>query len=384
MAPGFVRPAHSGRRADRLVRLLRVAGLGGVARRLRRQHALAPARRHRRAQLLHRARRQRHRIRAHVGDQALRARAQVDPLVQLLRHLHGLARREAQLARGLLLQGRGGERRRRAPRPLALLHATHPQPRRRRQHAVARGVRGGRVGEAELAELVPVERVQARLEGLAAARQARGHRPVLARLEGLDLGLALDDQPERRALHPPGRQLRRDLAPQQRRQVEAHQVVDRLARVERVDQLAAQLARLAQRPRHRLAGDLVEDDAPHRAVAELPALAQQVAQQPGDRLALAVRVGGEVQGVAALERRRDRAQLLLAARDHPVLERVAGLGVDRAVLRHQLLHVAVGGQHPEVRAEVFLDGLGLGRRFDDHQVARHGGGSSGAVARLPF
>jgi hypothetical protein len=43
------------------------------------------------------------RVGTHVGDVAV--------LVQLLRHLHGAARTESQLAVGFLLQGTGGERR---------------------------------------------------------------------------------------------------------------------------------------------------------------------------------------------------------------------------------------------------------------------------------
>ena len=65
---------------------------------------------------------------------------------------------------------------------------------------------------------------------------------------------------------------------------------------------------------------------------------------PGDRLALAVRVGGEVQRAGALQRLGDRADLLLAA--------VVGLPVhgevlvraDRAVLRRQVAHMAEAGQ----------------------------------------
>jgi hypothetical protein len=48
--------------------------------------------------------------------------------------------------------------------------------------------------------------------------------------------------------------------------------------------------------------------------------------------------------------------------------------VDRAFLRLQVAHVTVGGQNLEVLAEVFVDRLGLGRRFDDEQVFCHEAG----------
>ena len=46
---------------------------------------------------------------AHIGDEADRAFADVDALIEPLGDLHGARRREAELARGLLLQRRGGE-----------------------------------------------------------------------------------------------------------------------------------------------------------------------------------------------------------------------------------------------------------------------------------
>ena len=48
---------------------------------------------------------------AHISDEADRAVADVDALIEALGDLHGAGRREAELARGFLLQGRGRERR---------------------------------------------------------------------------------------------------------------------------------------------------------------------------------------------------------------------------------------------------------------------------------
>jgi hypothetical protein len=43
--------------------------------------------------------------------------------------------------------------------------------------------------------------------------------------------------------------------------------------------------------------------------------------------------------------------------------------VDRAFLRHEVANVTIRGKDFEVFAEVFLDGLRLGRRFHDNEVA---------------
>ena len=91
------------RRADRLVRLLGVLALVRVHPGVQR-HGLLAVHRHRlRARRLHGLRAQRGRVGAHIGDEAL--------LVESLRHAHRVLRAHRELASGLLLQRRGGERR---------------------------------------------------------------------------------------------------------------------------------------------------------------------------------------------------------------------------------------------------------------------------------
>src|SRR6202011_4682798 len=50
---------------------------------------------------------------AHIGDEADGVALDVDAFVETLRDAHGMGRREAELAACLLLEGRGGKRRRR-------------------------------------------------------------------------------------------------------------------------------------------------------------------------------------------------------------------------------------------------------------------------------
>ena len=67
----------------------------------------------------------------------------------------------------------------------------------------------------------------------------------------------------------------------------------------------------------------------------------------------------------------DRLDVLLVLLDQLVAHGEVVVGVDRAFLRDQVAHVAVRGQDGEVLAEVFVDRLGLGGRFDDEQVLGH-------------
>ena len=112
---GVERPAQRGRvardfgRPDGLMGLLRVLGLAGVVARDRGQIGFAEVLENGVAGGGDGFRRHVHAVGSHVGDEAHRLAADVDALIEALRQLHGARRREAQLARGLLLQRRGAE-----------------------------------------------------------------------------------------------------------------------------------------------------------------------------------------------------------------------------------------------------------------------------------
>ena len=89
---------------------------------------------------------------------------------------------------------------------------------------------------------------------------------------------------------------------------------------------------------------------------------------PGDRLAFAVRVGGEIQRARALQRLGDGADLLLAPRVGLPVHGEVLLGTHRAILRRQVAHVPEAGQHGVAATEIAVDGLGLGGGFDDDNV----------------
>ena len=134
------------------------------------------------------------RVGTHIGDETDRcAVADGDAFIELLREDHRPLHGISELARCLLLDGRGRERRGRVAAALALLDALD---------RVARlGKRGamliGSLAVMDL-ELVAFLLDDFGAEGFARVVRERGlESPVLLRLERLDLALAVDDEPER-------------------------------------------------------------------------------------------------------------------------------------------------------------------------------------------
>ena len=203
-----------------------------------------------------------------------------------------------------------------------------------------------RAVQAPAVERLPVEPHEPRREAAAFRHHGRVHDPVFLGLERLDLGLARADQPERHRLHPPRRASAADLAPQQRREVEPHKVVQRASRLPGAHKVHVDPARARHRLAHRLGRDLVEGDAPDRLALQRAPLAQPFQHLPGDRLALAVRVGGEHQDVGLRERFRDRAHHPRRPAPGRIRHGETARGVDRAVLRCKVPHVAPGGDDP--------------------------------------
>src|SRR5688572_5828639 len=371
VALGFLRGLGGDGRPDRLVRLLRVLRLrlvlvDAVGKRLPAELRLDGL-----PDLAHRLGRQVDRVRAHVGD--------VAGLVEPLRRLHRAPRGEAELARRLLLHRGRRERRRRVPALGPALDACD------REHAVCnredRALDVARVafvgdGEARLLrvrlDFFPAELGEPRGEARRFLRRIGLDGPVLLALELLDLGLALADEPERDALHAAGGKAGLDLLPQQRREVEPDQVVERPPRLVGIDEVAVHaLLGLRDRLANRVLRDLVETDPVDVLAVERAALLEDLVQVPGDRLALAVRVRCEIEGVRLLHGALDRVHLGAVLLDGLVLHLEVVVGVDRAFLLDEVADVAIGGQHLEIGPEVLLDGFRLGRRLDDDEICAH-------------
>ena len=295
-----------------------------------------------------------HGVRPHIRDEADRSvRPHLDTFVELLGHRHRLLGREAELAAGVLLQRRGDERRRGIALALPARHRAHEEAR-----AVQPGHQrpGGRlVGQRRLLAVHLAQRggELRRLLGL----QPGVERPVLDGDEGLDLALAIDDEPHRHRLHASGRQAAPDLVPQQRREAVAHQPVEHAARLLGVDLLDVDAARVLERRPHRALGDLVEGD----AVDVLLRDRQLLGQVPADRLPFPVGVGGDVERVGLLGGLLEIVEhLLLGRRDH-VLGLELLLGIHAELGLGQVAHVPHGGLDHILAVQVLRDRLHLGR-----------------------
>ena len=328
------------------MRLLCVLGLARVHPRLVGNGLLAVQLRGLVAGRVDRLLRERRRVGSHVGDVAV--------LVQPLRHAHGLAGREPQLARGLLLQGRGGERRGRTARVRLRLDAGHRE---------ARGVQSQRGGQrlgcclierdrfaAEHAAVVEVATgchalaVEAGELGVEALRARaggsgqRGHQiPVRRGDEGEPLPLPIDDEPGRGGLHATGGEPRTDLAPEHRRDLESVEAVEDATGLLCVDERGVELAEVLLRALDGLLGDLVEHHPLHGDLR-----LQHLEEVPRDGLALAVLIRCEVELVGVFEGALQIGDgLLLRVADHVIRSEVV-LDVDRELADGALLEL--GGE----------------------------------------
>ena len=204
-------PRHLGR-ADRFVRFLGVLGLGRVlARRVR--HIVvaeilgddAPGRRDRLGREIDA-------VGAHIGDEAGRAVADVDAFVEALGDLHGARRRKAELARGLLLQGRGGEGRIGVALDRLRFDRGDREPRSLQVGLEGFGLRAR--ADVQTADLLAVGADETGGEGRVRLRpQMRNDRPIFARHESLDLDLPVADDAQGDRLHAPGRARSGQLSP---------------------------------------------------------------------------------------------------------------------------------------------------------------------------
>ena len=143
-----------------------------------------------------------------------------------------------------LLQRGCGEGRRRIAAALLAVDGKYPQRpggaaggAGRRPQRILGLARRALVGEGELLDLRAAVLEKFQRESLAAVRTLALDGPVLLGDEGSDFLLALADHAQRRALHAPRREAAAHLLPQQRGEIEADQVVERTARLLRVDQL---------------------------------------------------------------------------------------------------------------------------------------------------
>ena len=152
-------------------------------------------------------------IRSHVRDEADGFAADIDALVQPLRDLHGLLGAKAELAGRLLLERGGGERR--VGVALDRLFLNRGDDKALAFDGGLDGVGRGFVLNVEALESLAVDGLQAGADVLVLGCLEKGFNgPVFVASEGLDLGFAVTDQPQRDRLDAASRARTRQLAPQ--------------------------------------------------------------------------------------------------------------------------------------------------------------------------
>ena len=253
------------------------------------------------------------------------------------------------------------------------------------QRALERFGLGARA-DVQPADLFAVRADETGGEGrLRLGQQMSDDRPIFARNEPLDLELAVADDAQRHRLHPARRARARQLAPQHRRQGEADEIIEGATRPVGVDQRLVDLARMAHRLLDCVLGHRIEHHPVDPLVLEQFLALEDFVDVPGDRLALAIRVGRQDHPVGVLDRHADVAEALGGLGvDLPAHGEII-VRIDRAVLGRQITHMAERGVDAVVLAEILVDGLRLGRQLDDHDF--HSGNflwAAGGAVRLPL
>ena len=166
-------------------------------------------------------------------------------------------------------------------------------------------------------------------------------------------------------MHAAGGQATADFFPQQRRQIKANQIIQRAARLLGVDQLLRDVARVGHGVQHGLLGDFVKHHALGGFVFQQLFVFQDFQQMPGNRFTFAVRVSCQIDVLGLAHGGGDGVHVFAVLGDDLVFHRKVFVRIHGAVFRHQVADVAIGSENFKIAAQVFFQGLRLGRRFDD-------------------
>ena len=202
--------------------------------------------------------------------------------------------------------------------------------------------------------------------------QMRRDTPVFFRFEGLDGVFAFAYQFQRDRLHPARAEPESDLVPENfTGKLEAHDSVQLSAGLLRVHFFLIDSTGFLERLLHRPFRDLVESHPIEFALG--PGSPEEFLDVPGNRLTLAVRVGGQIN----LLRRRSRPAQLVDGLCFSLNDAVIGLEIVLNVYSHfalagfhQIPHVAPRCEDVEIPAQELLDGAHFRRRFHDQELGR--------------
>ncbi len=184
--------------------------------------------------------------------------------------------------------------------------------------------------------------------------------PVLDQHKSFDLAFAVHHQAQGHGLHPPGGEPlgAPDALPEQGADAVAYQPVEDAPRLLGFDQRQVERADLLERSVDSARGDLVKGDAVDRHTF---GQAQYLKHVPGDGLALAVQVGGQVDGVYAGGGFFEAPDRLLFARRGHIVRAELIFDVHAHLFAGQVADVPHRGHHAVAPSQNFPDSPGLGR-----------------------
>ncbi len=204
----------------------------------------------------------------------------------------------------------------------------------------------------------------------------RGDIPIGGSAEGHPLALPLDNHPSDDRLHAASGQTLADLAPQHRRDLVAVKAVENAAGLLGVNKAGVEFTSVDDGPLDCLASDFVKNHALHG-----DSRLERLKEVPGDGLAFAVLVRGEVELGRVFEHPFELGDLLLLVSIDDVIGLEPIVNVNGELAERPLFHVlgefARVGQVPDVAdrrldvelgAEISGDALDLCRRLDDDEL----------------
>ena len=301
------------------------------------------------------------RVGTHVGNETHRAHARnVHAFIELLSDGHSAAGRHVHLAGGLLLQGGGGKGRRGGTLLIAALNGSD-----------GKGRTLQRLGD--LADfflvgqflLLAAHAVIMCLEGGGQfLLQQSVQRPVLLGDKFCDLAVAVIHHAGRHALHAACRQAGADLLPHNGTDLITHHAVENTACLLGIHQVHIEAAGICHRLGDHLTGDLVKGHAAGLGLGQV----KKCLQMPGNGLTFAVRVGGEIDGVALFCRLLQLTDDLFLTANGLIFRGKIVLNIHADGALGQITEMTHAGLHRVVRTQILANGLGLGGRLHDHQM----------------
>ena len=191
------------------------------------------------------------------------------------------------------------------------------------------------------------------------------YRPIFLRFKRADFVFALTNQTQSRALYAACAQTAADFFPQQWREVETDQIVQSATGLLRIDQIHFDFARMGNRIEHGVFGDFVEHDTLRLDVFQAAFGFEDFQKMPRNGFAFPIRVGCEVDVFSFFGTGNDGIDVFAVAADQLVFHGKAIVGIDCSAFRNQIADVAVRRQDFKITAQIFFQGFGFGRGFDD-------------------